>query len=52
MNIDDIYTFIKEKLDQMYEEGNLTVEITQAEFFHIYQMVCYMRQIKHITDNV
>jgi hypothetical protein len=52
MNLDDLYKFMQEKRQEMYEEGNLKVEFTIAEFFELYQMVCYIKQIKHIMEDM
>ena len=52
MNLDDIYEMMKEQRQHLYEEGKEIVKFTVAEFFELYQLVCYMQQIKHIVDGV
>lgn len=50
MEIDELYNFMKEKLNRMYEEDEKTVNMTQAEFFHLYKAICDMMHIKHIME--
>ena len=49
MNLNDIYKLIKELRQKMYQTNEQTVTLTQAEFFALYQTICFMMQIKHIT---
>jgi hypothetical protein len=50
MNLNDIYKLMKELRQKMYQTNEQSVTLGQAEFFALYQTVCYMMQIKHITD--
>ena len=48
MGIEGIYTMMKDLRDQMYTDGDTAIVLNQREFFALYQMVCYMMQIRHI----
>lgn len=50
MTLAEIYNMMKLLRRQMYENGKDIVELNQNQFFALYQVVCYMAQIKHITD--
>ena len=50
MTLEEIYNMMKLLRRQMYENGKDIVELNQHEFFALYQTICYMMQIKHITD--
>ena len=52
MNLDDLYKFMQEKRQEMYEEGKQSVEISQDEFFEVFRIICYLKQMKFITDNM
>lgn len=52
MTIEEIYEMMKEKQRSMYLNEDSKVEFTQAEFFHLYHMLCFMKQIKYITDGL
>lgn len=52
MNLNDIYRLMKELQQRMYQKNEQTVTLTQAEFFALYQTICFMMQIKHITDSL
>ena len=52
MTLEDIYMMLKAHREEMYEKGTKTVELQQTEFFEIYQVICYMMQIKNITDTL
>ena len=52
MNLDELYCLLKLKLKEMYESGSENVKLTQAEFFMLYQAICYLKQIKRITDDM
>jgi len=51
MRIEDIYAMMKNLRDQMYKDDETAVVINQREFFAIYQMVCYMMQIRRIVED-
>ena len=48
MGIEGIYAMMKQIREEMYADGKQTVTLGQAEFFALYQLVCYMMQIRHI----
>lgn len=48
MNIDGIYAMMRAIREDMYANGKQEVTMRQEEFFALYQMVCYMMQIRHI----
>lgn len=50
MSLNEIYKLMKELRQRMYQNNEQTVTISQSEFFAIYQSICFMMQIKHITD--
>ena len=52
MNFDEIYEMMQAQLRTIFDAGREMVHLTIAEFMQLYQMVCYMKQIKHIVDGV
>lgn len=52
MTLDELYELLKEKRREMYEEGKQSVEISQDEFFEVFRIICYLKQMKFITDNM
>lgn len=50
MNLEEIYALVKEHRRKMYENGDQTVTLSREVFFALYQTICYMMQIKQITD--
>ena len=50
MSLDDIYRMMKELRRRMYQEKRQEVTLSQGDFFAIYQTICFMMQIKQITD--
>lgn len=50
MNLKAIYRMMKELRRKMYEAQEQHVTFSQAEFFAVYQTICWMMQIKQITD--
>ena len=48
MKLEGIYKLMKALRDQMYSDGKTEVTLDQAEFFALYQAICYMMQIRHI----
>ena len=51
MKLDRVYAMMKALREQMYEEGRTEVKLNMEEFFSLYQMVCYMMQIRHIIQD-
>ena len=52
MGIEELYREMKLKLQYMYEHNKDTVTLDQMEFFQLFQILCDMMQIKHITDSL
>ena len=50
MTLDEIYEMMKAKLRNYYESDEQMVNLTVVEFMQLYQLVCYMKQIKHVMD--
>ena len=50
MNLEELYKEMKRKLHYMYDNNQDGVVVDKYEFFKLYQVVCYMMQIKHIAD--
>ena len=50
MSLEGIYRMMKELRRKMYEDKAQQVTFSQAEFFAVYQTICWMMQIKQITD--
>lgn len=46
--MDELYEYLKEKLDEMYEKKQSTITIDMNHAFRLYHNVCYMKQIKGI----
>ena len=52
MNLNDIYKLMRELRQKMYQTNEQSVTLSQTEFFALYQTICFMMQIKHITDSL
>lgn len=52
MNLDEIYEMMQANLKSIYDNDSEMVKLTVAEFMQLYQIVCYMKQIKHIVEGV
>jgi hypothetical protein len=50
--MDELYTYMREKLKEMQEARSATVEIDCVEFMQMLKILCYMRQIRRIVDDV
>lgn len=48
--MDELYDYMREKLDKMYEHGADNVAIDMNHAFRLYHMVCYMKQIRGIIE--
>ena len=48
--MDEIYAYMSKKLDEMREKNATTITIGFAEFAQLYQMVCFMKQIRTIAN--
>jgi len=49
--MEDLYKYMKEKLTELHETRNQTIEIDCVEFMQLMKMLCYMKQIKRIVDD-
>ena len=48
--MNDLYDYMIEKRKELYQGEGQTVEIDMEHFFRIYQVVCFMKQIKNIVN--
>lgn len=48
--MNEMYVYMNQKLQEMQNSNLTTVEIGFAEFARLYQMVCFMMQIRTITN--
>ena len=49
--MDEMYEYIGKKLDEMLAHKAMTVEIDFANLAKMYQLVCYMKQIRRIIND-
>ena len=49
--MDEIYAYMREKLTELQESREATVEIDCVEFMQLMKLVCYMRQIRKIVED-
>ena len=49
--MDELYRYMKNKLEEMHENRSLTVEIDCIEFMQMLKMLCYMMQIRTIIND-
>ena len=47
--MDEMYQYLKERLQDMYEHEANEVTIDSVHFFLLYQMLCHMKQIREIV---
>lgn len=47
--MNDIYTYMIGKREEMYRTGSKTVEIDQVRFFQLFRVVCEMQHIRNIV---
>ena len=50
--MDEMYELMKRKLDEMRKEKKTEVTMDFAEFASLYQLICYMKQIKFIVEGM
>lgn len=50
--MDEMYDYMKQKLEEMRENNTMTISMDFAEFARLFQFVCYMKQIKFIVDGL
>ena len=50
--MDEMYDYMKTKLDEMRKNKSLSVNMDFAEFARLFQLVCYLKQIKFIVDGL
>ena len=49
--MDEMYEYIGKKLDEMLANKALTVTIDFSHLANMYQLVCYMKQIRRIIND-
>ena len=50
--MDEMYDYMKTKLEEMRKNKLLSVNMDFAEFARLFQLVCYLKQIKYIMDGL
>ena len=50
MNLNEVYEMLKDKIKEMHGKGMAVIEMDYSEIAALYQIVCFMKQIKHITN--
>ena len=48
--MDEIYRFLKQKIKEMHDQKSDSAVIGYEEVARLYQIVCYMKQIKDIAN--
>ena len=48
--MDELYVYIRQKLDEMRKQKTDTVEIDFDKLAKMYQTLCFMKQIRNIVD--
>ena len=48
--MNEIYEILKEKIKEMHETGTTEITMDYSDIAELYQMVCFMKQIKNITN--
>lgn len=48
--MNEIYEYLKQKIDEMHKTNQTSVSVDYAEIAKLYQMVCFMMQIKKIAN--
>lgn len=50
MSVQELYELLKDKLQSMREEKDDSVSFEYFEVAQMYQLVCFMKQIKEIVE--
>ena len=50
--MDEMYDYMKQKLEEMRKEKKTEVTMDFAEFAKLFQFVCYVRQIRFIVNGM
>lgn len=50
--MDELYQYMKAKLEEMRGSLSMTIPVDYVEFAKLYQLVCYMKQIKTIANGM
>ena len=50
--MDDLYDYMKSKLEEMRSNRELAVSVDYVEFARLYQLVCFMKQIKTLVNGL
>ena len=48
--MDEMYVYLKEKLNKMRKNQDTTTEVDFKTLSEMYQIICFMKQIKEIMD--
>jgi len=49
--MDELYIYMREKMNELHENRTGTVEIDCVEFMQMMKVLCYMKQIRRIVDD-
>ena len=49
--MDELYEYMKERIEWMISRDDTVVAIDTSHAFRLYQMVCFMKQIRGIINN-
>ena len=49
--MDELYIYMRAKMDEMHENRTGTVVIDCVEFMQMMKVLCYMRQIRRIVED-
>lgn len=50
MNLNEAYEILKDKIKEMHDNCLTEIELDYNEIASLYQMICFMKQIKNITN--
>lgn len=48
--MDEMYEYLKKKIEEMHRKSETIATLDYAEIAKLYQMVCFMMQIKKIVN--
>ena len=49
--MDELYIYMRAKMQEMHEKRESKVEIDCVEFMQLMKMLCYMKQIRRIVED-
>ena len=50
--MDELYEYMKEKHEEACARPDRSATIEMEMFLKLFNMVCYMRQVKHIVESI